>query len=181
MVIPLDSEFEDLPEGVRTRITLSFLRSTNFAQRRNDLMNIPDTFLLFLNKLRTLFITICPSSGSQETVIHRYEPWASASRSRILKTVENCGLEQARNESRYYHVVRRAVQGLPEDEARKHSDEATVVVAFPVDENDVPIVEEQFVYAFLPLRKAGFTVRELLTLGFLRKIFLHYSACIEWE
>jgi hypothetical protein len=164
MVIPLDSEFEDLPDGVRTRITLSLLRSTDFAQRRNDLMNIPDTFLLFLTKLRTLFIRICPSSGSQETIIHRHEPGSSGQRSKILKTVQNNALEEARDESRYYHVVTRYVQGLPADEARKHNDKATVVLAFPVDKDDVPIVEEQFAYAFLPLRKAGFTVCESLFL-----------------
>lgn len=160
MVIPLDSDFDDLPDGVCTRMTLTLLRDTDFPQRRNDLMNIPDTFLLFLNKLKRLTVKIYPASGSEETIIHQHYPGARGSRSRISKSVQDRELAEVEHENRYYHVITRAVQGLPDDEARKNNDKATVVLAFPVNEGDAPIVEEQYVYAFLPLRQVGFTVCE---------------------
>jgi hypothetical protein len=38
-------------------------------------------------------------------------------------------------------VIRKEINNLPPDEARKHTDQATVVLAFPVDEDDEPIIE----------------------------------------
>lgn len=53
------------------------------------------------------------------------------------------------------------LRDLPFDEARKDKqgnsiDQATVVLAFPVDEHDEPVLNQQYTYAFLPLRRAGF-------------------------
>lgn len=54
---------------------------------------------------------------------------------------------------------------MPEDQARKEVKEdeepiyikkADVVLAFPLDDQDIPVIEEQHVFAFLPLRKAGY-------------------------
>ena len=50
---------------------------------------------------------------------------------------------------------------LPFDDARKDKegnsiDRATVILAFPVDEYDEPVLKQQYTYAFLPLRQVGF-------------------------
>lgn len=162
MVTPFEGTFKRLPNGVRTRMTLSLIQRINFSQRMGDfvdLMNIPDTFLLFLDKIKKLIINIRLSEGSHRIITHTHEPGTNGSRSRILKT-EQIGRE-SRDEARYYHVFSRPVQNLPNDKARKNND-ATVVLAFPVDDDDVPIVEDQFVYAFLPIRKVGLPVCSFL-------------------
>lgn len=65
MVTPLDEDYEDLPEGVHTRITLTILDPSSFERRVQDLLNIPDTLLLFLTKLTVLHINIYPQIRAQ--------------------------------------------------------------------------------------------------------------------
>jgi len=63
-------------------------------------------------------------------------------------------------EEKSFIVVRKEADSLPDDPARKHTNSASVVLAFPIDEDDAPIVDEnQYVYAYLPLRQVGFSVR----------------------
>lgn len=49
MVTPIDADFEQLPQGVGTRIRLTLIESvTENRERYSDLFNMPDTILLFL-------------------------------------------------------------------------------------------------------------------------------------
>ena len=58
----------------------------------------------------------------------------------------------------HFYVLRRDIRDLSPDEARENNNEATVVLAFPVDVAQTPIIEKQLTYAFLPLKELGFTV-----------------------
>ena len=61
-------------------------------------------------------------------------------------------------ESRY-RVFEKDVHDLPSDDARQSNDSATVVLAFPVDDKYSPLIlPREDVFAFLPLRQAGFKV-----------------------
>jgi hypothetical protein len=42
----------------------------------------------------------------------------------------------------------------------KNINEAETVLAFPLDADDTPLLEDQHVFAFLPLRRAGYKVRQ---------------------
>jgi len=156
MVTPLDEEHEQLSTGVRTRITLMLLNLSSFDQRAQDLLDIPDTLLLFLTKLTTLHVNIYPNDGEKTEIKYIHTTSGSNKREAIRKTVKIAG--QATEELQEFFVIRNEVKNLPADEARKDIDHASVILAFPIDQREEPIIRQQYAFAFLPLRLAGFTV-----------------------
>ena len=161
MVTPLDEEHENLPAGVRTRITLTLLDPSSFKQRAQDLLNIPDTLLLFLTKLTTLHINIYPGDGKPTEIKYIHKVSGSDKREGIRKTGKITG--QSIEELQEFLVIRKDVKHLPADKARENINHATVVLAFPIDQNEEPIIHQQYAFAFLPLRLAGFTVCRLFS------------------
>jgi hypothetical protein len=163
MVTPLDEEYDDLPEGVHTRITLTLLDPSTFEQRVEDMRKIPEALLLFLTKLNVLHINIYPKTGSTTEITYTHtgdEDDENLECIATTTTVDGVSTDTTQD----FYVVRKEVEGLPLDERRTHpgrTDQATIVLAFPVqvDERYKPIIEQQHVFAFLPLRLAGFTVR----------------------
>ncbi|KAF8865581.1 hypothetical protein BDZ45DRAFT_641278 [Acephala macrosclerotiorum] len=154
MVTPLDEDYDDLPEDVNTRITLTLLDSSNFEQRAKDLLDIPDTLLLFLTKLNTLYINIYPPQGNAT----RIEYSTTADRERGTETVMKSLVVDGEYTEKIqdFYVVRRQIHNLPPDAARRHTNQATVL-AFPIDEDEEPVIAQQYVFAFLPVRPAGFS------------------------
>ncbi|KFY15288.1 hypothetical protein V492_02105 [Pseudogymnoascus sp. VKM F-4246] len=154
MVTPLDEDYDLLPEDVHTRITLTLLDPLSFEQRAQDLLNIPDMLLLFLTRLKVLYINIYPQNGSATKTTYTHFTEMGSDLERVTKsTTVN---RNSNEEIQYFYVTRKEINNLPSDEARKGINRATVVLAFPVDEEDEPIIEQQYAFAFLPLRLAGF-------------------------
>lgn len=159
MVTPLHEPYEDLPEDVRTRMTLTLTSDQDFRARAEELRGIPDTLLLFLSKLRSIQVNIYPASGDATETIYSY----CRDKIRDLQIAE----KQTRTndgewivDRRNFRIVRRMINDLPYDEARKHTSQAEVVLAFPVNEtDDKPVLQEQHVFAYQPLRPVGFKVR----------------------
>lgn len=157
MVTPQEEGYEDLPEGINTRITLTLLDPSTFEQRVKDLLALHDTLLLFLTKLRKLSIIIHRPDECTEEISYTHNLAEGSGVETITKkttggpTVTTAGIQR-------FYVVRRDITNLPPDPVRQQTTKATVVLAFPVDAQDGPIIERQHVFAFLPLRRAGFTV-----------------------
>lgn len=158
MVTPLNEEFESLPADVGTRMTLTLLDSATFRQRVEDLRNIPDSLLLFLTKLHIFQVKIHSEDSSPITTMYRHLLDSKDGMERIIKT-KTSSKGYSEDTDRFY-VTRRLVEDLPHDEARKYTREASTVVAFPVDEHSAPLLRQQHVFAYLPLRQVGFPVRE---------------------
>lgn len=157
MVTPLDEDFHDLPEGINTRITLTLLDPSSFEQRAYDLFNVPDTLLLFLTKLDVLHFKMYPQvGGSTETKFAFFYSDESDTLETITKTTTTDG-ESTRQDHRSW-VIRKCIKNLSRDAARPYTNQATVVLAFPVEVDSNAVIREQLVYAFLPLRNVGFTV-----------------------
>lgn len=158
MVTPIEEEFGCIPQEVQTRFTLALLSNAGFDKRLQDLKDIPDTLLLFLTKLRSLYINVFHPSGRMTEIVfsHHYDPVQFLSK--IVKRTRVDGGKWSRTES-LFHVVKRTIAGLPDDKARQGINEAPVVLAFPVDEVGSPDLRPQNVFAYLPLRDAGFQVK----------------------
>ncbi|EKG15164.1 hypothetical protein MPH_07610 [Macrophomina phaseolina MS6] len=156
MVTPLSEPYEDLPANVRTRMTLTLLRPEDFMQRAADLSNLPDTLLLFLSKIRSINVRIC-SSANTITTVHYKHVRGSDNLEKILKSIKTYDGTTS-IQTKLFLVTRRVIRNLPFDPARKHTNQATIILAFPVDVNDTPILENQHVFAYLPLRRVGFKV-----------------------
>ena len=161
MITPYYEDPENLQAGVSTRITLTLLDSTKFEERASEFRNIPDTFLMFLSQLRRLSIEL--NQPSNPPLIAQYSKRESEENglytTSLTKTTRK-GKEESTSAIKFY-IMKRDLQNLPFDEARKDKqgnriDQATVILAFPVDERDEPVLEQQYTYAFLPLRRVGF-------------------------
>lgn len=153
MVTPLNELHYAIPEGVRTRITLYLLRSCDKVALREDFLALPETLLLFLKKLKKLSVRIFSAEDGLEEE-RDYSLSASGNRATIKKETSL----SLPHESREYLITRRCVSDMPSDRARKGITDAEVVLAFPLDALNEPIVEDQHVFAFLPLRKVGYKV-----------------------
>jgi hypothetical protein len=81
-----------------------------------------------------------------------YKLSSSANRVTITKTKDQSISTQK------FLTTKRQVNNMPKDSARGSVSEAEVVLAFPLGANDIPVIEDQFTFAFLPLRKLGFKV-----------------------
>ncbi|KAI1467613.1 uncharacterized protein F4812DRAFT_471586 [Daldinia caldariorum] len=162
---------EDLPTPL-TRITLflhpSDVSGTEDARRQNilnQLNQLQPTMLLFLKKLKQIKVRIYDDAENEVSsrvlsINHDDQPNV-----RILENVNTQGGD-TRSRRQKYHIAETTARNLPhnenrtyspEEEARKAYSTAPVVLAFPLSDKDEPIIEQQEVFAFLPVRREGFS------------------------
>ena len=155
MVTPINDTSEDLPQTVRTRFILTLNKHSSFKERIAEFEKLPDTLLLFLTKLKKIAICISKDAGMSETI---YE-YSYDKNLRLGTLRKRRSSSKGSNErSRQYYMERRSFKDLPKDKARPYTNEAEVVLAFPVDEHSIPVIEQQYVFAYLPMRRVGFHV-----------------------
>ena len=157
MVTPFLDEFEELPSGIRSRITLTLSPFSDFAGLVKDFEGLPDSLLIFLSKLKSLTVNVMNASNELVSkMIYAYNYSSDNHRGTLTKhrSIEGKDIQSAQ----YFHITKRTLPNLPPDAARPRTDQAEVVLAFPLDEKSLPIIEQQHVFAFLPVRKVGFNV-----------------------
>ena len=161
MITPYNEDADDLPMGVRTRITLTLLDSTKFEERASEFREVPDTLLMFLSRLQRLSIDLYPADDAPTAIQYsKRESEENGLYTTFLAKTTRKGKKESTSEQKYY-TMKSALHDLPLDKAREDKqgnsiDRATVILAFPVDEHDEPILKPQYTYAFLPLRRVGF-------------------------
>jgi hypothetical protein len=69
MVTSENRDHEELTGGVRTRITLRLAEPVKFEQRVADFLELPDTLLLFLTRIKTITIDICRPNEPSSKII----------------------------------------------------------------------------------------------------------------
>ena len=153
MITPFNDVYEDLPRDVRTRFTLTLKKKKSFKGLVKEFTNLPHTLLLFLTALKRLKISIDDSNEIVETSYkYRYDETSGKG----LLTRKSTGRKPKKF---HFYISKKLIPELPTEKARKDVKEAQVVLAFPVDGDDVPVIKQQFVFAYLPIRKVGFSVR----------------------
>jgi len=156
IITPENQEHEELPEDVYTRITLTLTDSTKFEQCVADLLELPNTLLLFLKRLVKITICIHRPNHPLSEIAYSYHEDEGNTIARLIKVSGPAGDHQ--ETTSLYHIATRQLSNLPTDHTQKRTDNAEVVLAFPVDSNSVPVIESQHVFAYLPLRRVGFSV-----------------------
>ncbi|KAF1811006.1 hypothetical protein P152DRAFT_475063 [Eremomyces bilateralis CBS 781.70] len=146
MVTPLVEPPDELL-GVRTRIILHLNDRVDKDALLREFEALPDTLLLFLRKLKKLSIRI---ERHEKIVSKVYELSIENNRACIARTIKHDTVNLN------YWIASKSITNMPEEEARTGITTADVFLAFPLNQDDVPTVEEQHVFAFLPLRKVGF-------------------------
>jgi hypothetical protein len=175
MITPIWFEPQADVVKTRTRITL-YLHNNGppeTLQRQRDdiikqLSDLQGTVLLFLKNLRGIKISVynqsLQSTWSRHIVIEQDALGSSVQ----LNTVDYREGMPSTNISRRFYVTRHLALNLPRNENREYSkaeqkakaySTAQVALAFPLDDNNDPIIEAQELFAFMPVRKIGFNVK----------------------
>ncbi|KAF4452438.1 hypothetical protein F53441_4718 [Fusarium austroafricanum] len=162
MVTPVWEPADEPLGNSSTRITLLLHTSDDpeddARQRETIRLQFEDlqhTILLFLRKLRKVQVSFFDKDDTQTSSttysLHGSNP----------VTVRKETSEGA--EERQYHVTKHVAENIPKSENRTYSEQqdradssTEVVLAFPLAESSTPIVENQDVFAFLPMRPMGF-------------------------
>jgi hypothetical protein len=156
MVTPLDISPELLPEGVTTRITLRYSDEARqeFARLVEALKELPDTTILFLQKLQTIHINLPELVGQSEKRIIKRQYSTSPLQCNITRLQEFGKLKTS--EICTYLLFRSIKRNMPPHDLREGRSEAKVELAFPIDPNTrQPKLSErgQHVFAYLPVQR----------------------------
>ncbi|TXC00522.1 hypothetical protein FocTR4_00008130 [Fusarium oxysporum f. sp. cubense] len=162
MVTPVWEDADESLGGSSTRITL-FLHTSDDPEEdarqretiRLQFQDLQHTILLFLRKLRKVQVSFVDEDDTQTSST------AYSLRGSNPVTVKKETFEGV--EERQYHVTKHVAENIPKSENRTYSEEqyradssTEVVLAFPLADSGTPIVENQDVFAFLPMRPMGF-------------------------
>ncbi|KAJ5263150.1 hypothetical protein N7478_010755 [Penicillium angulare] len=171
MVLPVWQEVDDRGPDSLTRMTLHLhqngdsdeiehLHKTIFEQ----FIALEETSLLFLRNLKEIRVCFYTADEElQESKRFYLEGDPSWKVSLNVESVDEKGEESV--EASDYYVIRYVGTGLPKSEnreapatseAQESSARAETVLAFPVDQENCPILQPQSVFAFLPIRKTSF-------------------------
>ncbi|KAF0635879.1 hypothetical protein FPSE5266_09771 [Fusarium pseudograminearum] len=162
MVTPVWEETDETTVDSSTRITLLLHTSEDPEEdeRRRDAIrlqfqDLQHTILLFLRKLRKVQVSFYDKDDVQTaTTVYSLH----GSNPATIRKETSDGVDE-----RQYHVTKHVAENIPRSENRTYSDErdradssTEVVLAFPLTDTGTPIVENQDVFAFLPMRPMGF-------------------------
>lgn len=142
-----------------TRMTLTLLDKLDYKELLSQFDTLPDTFLLFLNKLSAITIDKTDFTGTSAESTTYSCSLDESSRQATLSKVRRKGSEHPQTSLKHYHITRKLLKDLPPDEQRD-GNTAEVVLAFPLDIESKPIISPQDVYAYLPIGDFGFSVSE---------------------
>ena len=158
MITPFYEEHKELPANIRTRITLTLGAAAEYAKLVKDFTDpkhLPDSLLMFLTKLKKLTITIHNDVECVNETSYSYHYDATERRGKLIKV----SLFDPPKVT-HYHITKRMTGSLPKDALRPERNQAEAVLAFPVDSESIPVIEQQHVFAFLPVRQVGYSVSE---------------------
>ena len=157
MIDPVYFTPEETLTDPLTRMILSLIKGIDQPELHKQFKDLPDTLLLFLKKLGSITIEKSGfADGVSDSTTYTCYDDESAGRM-TLEKVYRQGSQTLERYSKHYLIERNLLQRVPID-AERDSNTAEVVLAFPVDDNSVPVIENQEVYAYLPIRDFGFTV-----------------------
>lgn len=176
MISPIWENTDEELTGPLTRITL-FLHETGdhdvLAKQRETTLQqfreLQDTILLFMKNLRRIDIVMYDENDLITSTATYSMDHESNGRVSLNKRIVQNGRIQYH--TRYYHITKHIAENLPKHENRTYSEaeEATrayargeIILAFPLTHDSIPIIELQEVFAFLPVRHMGFTVKSFL-------------------
>ena len=171
MIAPIKEPNEDMPAD-GTRITLTDFNEVTFHSLCDQLKQLPDPLLLLLRQLGSLTVHIDDGQEVLEVqwsrqIINDSDFTEILKSSSIIarKGASSDSIEKPNRLKDIYYVQTRLFNDLPNDPARSIGDtgqfinHARVVLTFPLNQKMLPRIENQFSYAFLPMRKFGFNVR----------------------
>lgn len=160
IITPIYEHHHKVFPNVRTSMILTLTNPSEAEKLATEFDNLPETFLLFLNKLKRITILNAepPYKPFEITYSKQEDPMQHRATLRKLSVYNRNGMRLRKRTNSTYQIKSRTLKNLPPHIARPHSNQAEMVLAFPLDSRSVPIVQQQYVFAFLPIRQVGFNV-----------------------
>ncbi|KAK8097552.1 uncharacterized protein PG998_013038 [Apiospora kogelbergensis] len=130
---------------------------------------IHDTILLFLKKLDKIVVVFHDDAQDEAKVTKSITFTIDRSEADCRVLTKRTSEDGKTNEDiNYYHITQTLVNGLAGNENRiytetEHADRAyatsEVTLAFPLTKDHVPVLRDEWVFAFLPVQKTRYKVR----------------------
>ncbi|KAL4924172.1 uncharacterized protein BDV17DRAFT_301281 [Aspergillus undulatus] len=169
MISPVWEETEEVLPHPLTRITL-FLHEGESdeamaRQRETTLQQFRElkaTFLLFMKNIRRIDVRLY--DGLEVEVLSTVFSLKPQQEGRVELEQKTVLGEELQQSTQYYYTTKITVSNIPKSENRQYTEaelsnraySATdVILAFPLTQDSMPLIEPQEVYAFLPVRNMG--------------------------
>ncbi|KAF0329343.1 ino80 chromatin remodeling complex protein [Colletotrichum asianum] len=170
MITPVWEETDEVSESPLTVITLHLLNTetSNGVAETGEMIRaqfdeLQETVLLFLKNIRRISVSFYDDDERQTTTVSHARTQPQPGRVELESVYATNG--RRRKQTKHFHVTRVKATNLAKNDNRTYTEAeeavraysaSEVVVAFPLSKKSVPIVEPQDVFAFLPVRPAGF-------------------------
>lgn len=171
MISPVWENTDEELESPLTRITLH-LHETGDADARakareviqEQFEELQETILLFLKNLRRVHISFYDAEVGEQTSSATFSIERPQTNYAVLKRTKLAGVT-TQEHVKHFHVTTYEATNLAKNENRDYSEteETTraystsqVILAFPLSEISIPMIELQALFVFLPVRLVGF-------------------------
>ncbi|KAL4938811.1 hypothetical protein BDV06DRAFT_46771 [Aspergillus oleicola] len=124
------------------------------------------TFLLFMKNIRRIEVKVYHSSEKvSSSSTYSMQDYLAHNMVRLKERVTENG--ELQENIQYYHIRKLNVSDMPKSENRQYGEgelssrayaKTQIVLALPLTEDSIPIIQEQDLYAFLPVRNLGLSV-----------------------
>jgi hypothetical protein len=133
---------------------------------RQQFADLHETILLFMKNLQKIELTIY---AGDDVTVESSSTYTTDRRADGKAVVRKTSFQDGEIgiEEQYYLIVKHTVTGLEKNDNRTYSESeeasqayssSDVVLAFPVTAESAPVIDDQWVFAFLPIRQMGFKV-----------------------
>lgn len=148
MIVPTWSDDVVAPEGW-TLFRLGLSAQTQHGELVSHLEDIQPSLLLFLRRIHQITLTTESKTFTIEKIVLQDG----------VTRVQRSGDGTTRSDD--YIISKHTVDTSKcqeREEKRKGVFSSEIILAFPVTKDELPVIDDQNVHAFLPLRSFGFTV-----------------------
>ncbi|KAL4958989.1 uncharacterized protein BDV14DRAFT_22393 [Aspergillus stella-maris] len=169
MISPIWEDSDEVLPTPLTRITL-FLHETGsdeaLVRQRDTVLQqfqeLSPTFLLFMKNIRRIEVKIYDDTNNASSHSTFSIQNKGLGKVALHHNFSDCSTTE--DSTRYFHMTRYVASGIPRSENREYTEaevttqafaRPTIILAFPLTQVSMPIIESQDVFAFLPIRNMG--------------------------
>lgn len=165
MISPIWEETQEERDSSLTRLTLhlhdtgdSDVLEKTHQIIKEQFQELQETILLFMKNLRIIRVAFHGIDGAETSSAEYSIQRPEVNHAVLTRAVVGNGDKQ--EYVKHYHVTVHQATDVPRHENRTYSGQADhtsqVVLAFPLSETSVPVIEPQDIFVYLPVRPAGF-------------------------
>lgn len=147
---------ETTPDFVRDDWTVMVMdvsvNDDDFHLVKTTLQEIQPEMLLFTRRLKRINITLTNHAGKGETTVYSVD--TPNPEFPHVHSIRRGTTQQSTN----YFVHKMLVNGMPEDPNRPGIQQSGISLAFPFNETSGPIIGNQQIFSFMPLRETSLPV-----------------------